>query len=75
MRPFTGPYPRVAEALLEIFANAVALLTPKPVPFVIMSPDGKTDWTLAAWHIRSETKSKVPFTAAFMKDLEATLAK
>lgn len=134
MRPFTGPYRRVAEALLEIFVNAVARCgickgrlqldtpsikersnkqwrafcehgdsvafiswcadkinywhtpeyvkyviqtplygTPKPVPFVIMSPDGKTDWTLAAWHIRFETKSKVSFTSTFIKDLEAAL--
>jgi hypothetical protein len=114
MTHLSGPYPRVAEALIDIFTNAVArwgkytegLILDRPctehsnaqwqafmyngdsvafiswcadkirywhmdeymqyfiqaplygVPesfdFAIMSPDGQTDWTLAAWHVHKE---------------------
>ena len=29
--------------------------------FAIMSPDGRTDWTLALWNIHVRTRSPAPF--------------
>ena len=46
----------------------------EPFSFVILSPDGKTDWTLAAWHIHADTESTLPFTEDVMQKMEATLA-
>ena len=44
------------------------------LPFVIVSPDGDTDWTLAAWHIHAYTNTKTltpkPFTEHYMHDIE-----
>jgi len=38
------------------------LVADMPVtPFAIMSPDGRTDWTIAAWHIHVRTRSPAPF--------------
>ena len=135
MMPWSGPYPRVADALVDIMANAVARYgdctkglqldepcnekisyeqwhafshqgdsvafiswcadkirswhtpkymrymiqaplygMPKPMDGVIMSPDGQTDWTCVAWHVRYETKSDIPFTKEFINKLEAELA-
>ena len=48
------------------------------LPFVITSPDGATDWTLAAFHMHAYTtaksKSPKPFTEHFMRDIESTPA-
>jgi hypothetical protein len=44
-------------------------------PFLIVSPDGDTDWTLAAWHIHAYVNAKTltpePFTEHFMHDFES----
>jgi hypothetical protein len=43
-------------------------------PFLIVSPDGDTDWTLAAWHINAKThktQTPKPFTERFMHDFES----
>ena len=42
--------------------------------FVILSPDGKTDWTFAAWHVHVDTESTLPFTEDVMQKMEAALA-
>ena len=41
-----------------------------PVSFKIMSPDGLTDWTLAAWHIHVATHNTLPFTADVLRLME-----
>ena len=45
------------------------------LPFIIVSPDGCTDWTCAAWHIHAyinaKSRSPTPFTERFMQDLES----
>ena len=46
----------------------------QPFSFVILSPDGKTDWTLAAWHVHADTESTLPFTEDVMQKMEAALA-
>jgi hypothetical protein len=42
---------------------------------MIMSPDGYTDWTLAAFHIHAYVNAKTlkpkPFTERFMDDFES----
>jgi len=142
MTRLRGAYPRVAEALIDIFANAVArwgiyteglLLdrpctehcneqwqafmdngdsvafiswcadkirlwytdeymqyciqaplygVPEPFEFTIMSPDGQTDWTLAAWHvtkhiqkeIQKKNKRDLEFTQDILDRIEAGIA-
>ena len=45
--------------------------TSDPPPAVrIMSPDGHTDWTLAAWWIRSELRSTLPFNTDVLQNME-----
>jgi hypothetical protein len=45
------------------------------LPFIIVSPDGTTDWTRAAWHIHAYVNAKTltpePFTERFMHDFES----
>ena len=129
-----GPFPRCAEALIVIFANAVArcgiytalleldrpcnassdeqwraftqradsvalitwcadkmalwatpefmklqlqapLCADMPLmSFKIMSTDGLTDWTLAAWHIHRDTTSSLLFSKDVLHALEEELA-
>ena len=44
-------------------------------PFLIVSPDGDTDWTRAAFHIHAYVNAKTlepkPFTERFMRDFES----
>jgi hypothetical protein len=44
-------------------------------PFLIVSPDGDTDWTRAAFHIHAyvnaKSKKPKPFTERFMRDFES----
>jgi hypothetical protein len=46
----------------------------KAYSFAIMSPDGQTDWTLAAWHVHYETKSTLPFTSNVVQIMEAEMS-
>ena len=46
----------------------------KQQSFKIMSPDGRTDWTLAIWHVCRDTKCTVPFTKDVLQKIEAALA-
>jgi hypothetical protein len=46
---------------------------PKRQDFKIMSPDGKTDWTLVAWYVYKDTNSKLPFTKDILVQIEAAL--
>jgi len=44
-------------------------------PFLVVSPDGDTDWTRAAFHIHAYVNAKTltpkPFTERFMHDFES----
>ena len=43
-------------------------------PVKIMSPDGKTNWTLVAWYVYKDIKSKLPFTKDILVKMDAALA-
>jgi hypothetical protein len=43
-------------------------------PVKIISPDGKTDWTLVAWYVYKDIKSKLPFTKDILIKMDAALA-
>jgi len=59
---------------LKLQAQAPLYGIPDSLSFKIMSPDGQTDWTLAAWHIHFETNSTLEFTEDIMDRMEAALA-